>query len=185
MHRRLRPEVFAARIENQRRGVKDYGIHGDVLASDAVSRLLTRSGNALLPLAFAEGSPTHPSYPAGHACVAGACCTVLKAFFDESFVVPSPVVADAQGLALDPWAGADLTLGNEIHKLAANISLGRDAAGVHYRTDGIEGIAAGEQVAIGLLRDYSIAFAERTDGFELTRFDGRRILIHRGEVLEI
>lgn len=37
--------------------------------------------NLLLPMAFPEGSPMHPSYGAGHATVAGACVTVLKAFF--------------------------------------------------------------------------------------------------------
>lgn len=38
--------------------------------------------NALLPMAFPEGSPMHPAYGAGHATVAGACVTVLKAFFE-------------------------------------------------------------------------------------------------------
>ena len=185
VHRRLRPEVFAARVENQLNGAKNYGLHGDILASDAVARLVMANGNALLPSAFPEGSPTHPSYPAGHATIAGACCTVLKAFFNESYVLPSPVVASADGLALDPWTGDDLTLGNEINKLANNISIGRDAAGVHYRTDGVDGVIVGEQVAIDMLRDYSLAFAEEADGFELTRFDGQQILIRRGKVFEI
>ena len=185
VHRRLRPEVFAARVENQQNGTKDYGIHPDIFASDAVARLLAANGNTLLPSAFPEGSPTHPSYPAGHATIAGACCTVLKAFFNESYVIPAPVVASADGLALDPWGGDDLTLGNEINKLANNVSIGRDAAGVHYRTDGIDGVAAGEQVAIDMLRDYSTVFAEAADGFELTRFDGQTILITDGDVVEL
>lgn len=185
VHRRLRPEVFAARLENQQNGTKNYRISNEIANSDAVARLLSANSNALLPVAFPEGSPTHPSYPAGHATIAGACCTVLKAFFNESFVIPSPVVATRDGLALDDWTGADLTVGNELNKLANNISIGRDAAGVHYRTDGVDGLTAGEQVAIGMLRDYSITFIEVTDGFELTRFDGQRILIQRGEVLEI
>ena len=33
---------------------------------------------------FCEGSPMHPAYGAGHATVAGACVTILKAFFDHS-----------------------------------------------------------------------------------------------------
>jgi membrane-associated phospholipid phosphatase len=37
----------------------------------------------LLPVAYAEGCPTHPSYPAAHAATAGACATVLKAFFNR------------------------------------------------------------------------------------------------------
>jgi hypothetical protein len=39
--------------------------------------------SAFLPMAFSAGSPTHPAYGAGHATVAGACVTVLKAWFDE------------------------------------------------------------------------------------------------------
>jgi hypothetical protein len=38
---------------------------------------------AFLPMAFSAGSPAHPAYGAGHATVAGACVTVLKAWFDE------------------------------------------------------------------------------------------------------
>ena len=57
----------------------------------AVTTLNNATGNAtsLLPMAFQEGSPMHPSYGAGHATVAGACVTILKAFFDTSclFVV--------------------------------------------------------------------------------------------------
>ena len=56
---------------------------------------------------------------------------------------------------------------------------------MHYRSDGIDGITADEQVAIGMLRDYSITFAEAADGFELTRFDGQKILISNGDVNEI
>ncbi len=185
VHRRLRPEVFGARVEFQRNGTKDYGLGMELLNSDSVTRLVNANGNALLPMAFPEGSPTHPAYPAGHAAIAGACCTVLKAFFNESFVIPAPVEAANDGSVLNNWGGADLTLGNEINKLAANISLGRDIAGVHYRTDGIDGISSGEQVAIDMLRDYSIAYAENADGFELTRFDGQRILISGGEVTNL
>ena len=43
--------------------------------------------NVLLPMAFPEGSPMHPAYGAGHATVAGACVTILKAFFDTSAVI--------------------------------------------------------------------------------------------------
>ena len=35
--------------------------------------------NLYLALQYAEGSPTHPSWPSGHAVVAGACVTVIKA----------------------------------------------------------------------------------------------------------
>jgi len=41
------------------------------------------TATAFLPMAFSAGSPAHPAYGAGHATVAGACVTVLKAWFDE------------------------------------------------------------------------------------------------------
>jgi hypothetical protein len=68
-------------------------------------------------------------------------------------------------------------LGNEIDKLAGNIVLGRDAAGVHYRSDSVRGLFAGEQQALGLLRDYSRAYNEDFDGFILRKFNGSRVRI--------
>jgi len=186
VHRRLRPEVFCGRIENQANGSKNYGIHPDILNSKAVAITQEINGIALLPMAFPEGSPTHPSYPAGHASNAGACATILKAFFNEDFIIPNPVVASADGLSLDPYIGvAALTLGGEINKLANNISLGRDAAGVHYRSDGVDGLEVGEQQAIGMLRDYSRGYNEKFAGFQLKRFDGQKIVIVDGKVFEI
>jgi hypothetical protein len=182
VHRRLRPEVFAGRIENQLNGSAAYGINDEILDSDAVDRVRGLYGNALLPQAYPEGSPLHPSYPAGHAAVAGACATILKAFFDESFIVPEPVEASWDGLTLDPWTGEALLLGNEINKLASNMSIGRCGAGIHYRSDGA-GFATGEAQAIGILRDYSKTYNEYFAGFTLTTFSGKKIRIVNGKVL--
>ena len=88
-----------------------------------------------------------------------------------------PVEATADGLALEPWRGASLTLGNEIDKLASNIALGRDSAGVHYRSDSIRGLIVGEQQALGLLRDYNRTYNERFDGFIVRKFNGDKIKI--------
>jgi len=131
VHRRLRPECFAGRIETHPTARRRYDMHTDILHCDAVARVRSLYGTRLLPVAFPEGCPTHPSYPSAHACNAGACATILKAFFDADYVLPQPVEATADGLALAPWRGAALSLGNEIDKLANNIALGRDAAGVH------------------------------------------------------
>jgi hypothetical protein len=182
VHRRLRPEVYGGRVENELRGAKDYGIPSDLLDSEALRRVVDATGSALLPQAYPEGSPTHPAYPAGHSTVAGACATVLKAFVNEDFVFPDPVQASADGLDLLPWTGEDLRLGHEINKLATNISIGRCTAGVHYRTDA-SGIEVGEAQAIGILQDYSLTYNEDFDGFTLTRFDGERIRIVDGQVL--
>ena len=111
-----------------------------------------------------------------------SCATVLKAFFNESYIILDSVEASADGTRLEPWRGDQLTLGGEINKLAANIALARDAAGVHFRSDSIEGLKLGEQVAISLLADYSRTYNERFDGFVLSRMNGSRIRISGGSV---
>ena len=118
-----------------------------------LEQLFSKNGSYLLPMAFPEGSPTHPSYGAGHATVAGACVTVLKAFFDESFVIPNPVEASRDGLSLQPYSGTPLTVGGELNKLASNVATGRNIAGVHWRSDAIESLKLGEEVAIRYLRE--------------------------------
>jgi len=162
-------------------GVKDYGLPAELVNSDAITQTHANFGTHFLPQAFPEGSPTHPSYPAGHATIAGACSTVLKAFFEESLPVPNPVVTTRNGDRLESYNGR-VTIGDEINKLANNIALGRDWAGVHYRSDGVDGLAVGEQQAIGLLQDYSRTYREQFNGFNLTKFDGTAIRISKGEI---
>jgi hypothetical protein len=182
VHRRLRPESFGGRIENQLSGKKSYDIHSDILESDAVSRVKSANGTYLLHVAYAEGCPTHPSFPAAHAANAGACTTILKAFLNEDFAIPEPVQAAPDGSALEPWQGEELTLGNELNKLASNVVLARDSGGVHYRRDGIQGMRIGEAQALGILRDYSRIYNERFDGFVLTQFEGQKVRIANGEI---
>lgn len=182
VHRRLRPENYGGKLHQQIAGAKDYGLPDEIVNSEGPSRVRTTTGTFFLPQAFPEGSPTHPSYPAGHATIAGACATILKAFFEESMPYPNPVVASANGAQLLPYNGG-LTIGGEINKLANNIALGRDWAGVHYRSDGVDGLAVGEQQAIGLLEDYSRTYNEQFDGFTLTKFDGTTINIRNGAIV--
>ncbi|GAB4197584.1 MAG: vanadium-dependent haloperoxidase [Wenzhouxiangellaceae bacterium] len=183
VHRLLRPEAYAGRVHFQMNGQRSYELHPDILNSDAAARVFSQNGTYFLPMAFTEGSPTHPSYPAGHATIAGACTTILKAFFNEDFIIPNPVQADATGENLLAYGGGDLTVGGELNKLANNVAIARDAAGVHYRQDGIQGIFAGEQQAIALLQDQSRTLNESNfDGFTLTKFDGTRIKIIDGRI---
>jgi hypothetical protein len=176
VHRRLRPEAFGGLVHHTRFGTARYPVNREVLNSTALDRVFSAHGSYLLPVAFPEGSPTHPSYGAGHATVAGACVTILKAWFDESFVIPDPVVPNASGTTLLPYSGDDLTVGNELDKLAANVSLGRDAAGIHYRSDYTESIRLGENVAIGILEEQKATYNEEVS-FTFTRFDGTAITI--------
>jgi membrane-associated phospholipid phosphatase len=177
VHRRLRPEAFGGRVHNQLTKVAQYPLHAEVLNSAALPAVFRSQGSYLLSLAYPEGCPTHPSYPAGHAAIAGACVTVLKAFFNESFLIPDPVMASPDGLSLMSYKGSNLTVGGELNKLTANIALARNTAGVHWRSDGIEGLKLGEAVAIGILTDLRATCPEFFDGFSFARFDGSTITI--------
>ncbi len=177
VHRRLRPEEFGGRVHNHLMGAASYPINSELLHSQVISKVFSQFRSYLLPMAYPEGCPIHPAYPAGHAAIVGAGATVLKAFFKESFKIPNPVTASWDGLSLLPYSGKPLTIGGELNKLAANISLGRNTAGVHWRSDGIEGIKLGEAVAISILRDYSATYHEKFTGFSFTKFDGTRITI--------
>ncbi|OLF17253.1 vanadium-dependent haloperoxidase [Actinophytocola xanthii] len=182
VHRRLRPEAFGGRVEVQlARDPHRYDeiIHRDILESEAVDRTRTRYGTALLPQGFPEGSPMSPAYQSGHSTVAGACVTVLKAWFDERAAILDPVVPSADGTRLVPYTGSDadrMTVGGELNKLAANIGAGRATAGVHYRTDNTEAYELGETIAIRMLRQQKPTFLE-DGGFTLTRFDGTTVTI--------
>ena len=176
VHRRLRPEAYAGLVHNHVTGSKAYPLHADVLNSAVLPLIQDVYGTSLLPMAYPEGAPTHPAYPGGHSVIAGACVTVLKAFFKESFVIASPVQADVNGLNLVPYVGA-LTVGGELDKLASNLSFGRDTGGVHWRSDGVEGMELGEEVGIQMLREHKLLNNESFTGFSFTRFDGRTVVI--------
>ena len=174
VHRRLRPEEFGGRVHWTRQAAADYPVHPRLLHASALDETARRWGGYLLTQAYPEGAPLHPSYPAGHAVVGGACVTVLKAFFDEDFVMPDPVVPDGDGRALGAYSGPDLTVGGELNKLAVNVAMGRNFAGIHYRADAESGLRLGEAVALEVLADMKDCPVERRRGFALTTFDGEQ-----------
>ncbi|WP_375769230.1 vanadium-dependent haloperoxidase [Archangium gephyra] len=191
VHRRLRPEEFGGRVDNTLNNRRSYpfsaGIRNSLGNTTGGLGLPFRarygSGTYLLPQAYPEGAPTHPAYGAGHATISGACVTILKAFFDEKTPVENPVVSNADGTALVAYAGADasqLTVGGELNKLAGNLALFRNAAGVHWRSDYTESLPLGEKIAIGLLQEMSRTFNEDDAFFQLTKFDGTTIRIFDG-----
>ncbi len=157
--------------------------------------------NYLLPMAFCEGSPMHPSYGAGHATVAGACVTILKAFFDtnrylsisadgESFGITAEAdksqhafVPRADGAVLETVETDPLSVGGELNKLATNISVGRNWAGVHYYSDYVESLRMGEEIAIGILQEQSIMYNPLENVLmTLDKFDGSQVMIKHGKV---
>ncbi len=147
----------------------------------------------LLPMAFQEGSPMHPAYGAGHATVAGACVSVLKAFFNTSaelrwvngsvrFLDPSDIKEKNCGIPVQ-FVTADggarlemqqvekpLTLLGELNKLAANISIGRNMAGVHYFSDYYDSLRMGEEIAVGILEEQAHLYPAKggEDSFEMS-----------------
>jgi hypothetical protein len=192
VHRHVRPEEYGGLVHKVLTGATNYPIHGDLLNSQAVKNVFSKYGTYLLPAAYPEGCPQHPSYPEAHGSVAGAGVTVLKAFFDESTVlkalfdastvIPKPtlVVPSDDGQSLLPYTGSDageITVGGELNKLANNIALGRDMAAVHWRSDGFQSLLLGEAVAISILRDQHRTFNEPFDGFTFTKFDGTPITV--------
>jgi len=180
VHRRLRPEEFGGRIHNNLASNTQYPIHEDIFNSTVLDKIFNFYGSYLLPLAFPEGAPSHPSYPSGHATWAGATITVLKAFFDEDVVIPDPVLPSSDGLELVPYTGPesnDLKIGGELNKLAWNIAMGRNFSGLHWRTDASMGLALGEQIAISMLKELKKTYTESFQGYKLTLFDGTKITV--------
>lgn len=187
VHRRLRPEVMAERVDRTLFAGAGYPVHSEILNSFNDSNRLKGfmpAGSALLPMAFPEGSPTHPAYGAGHATVAGACVTILKAWFNETTrlvdIGLDPLQPTDDGLSLVPYTGSDtgdLTVGGELNKIAANVALGRNVAGVHWRSDATESKKLGEAIAIGILKEQRACYNEVFNGFSLTKFDGTTITV--------
>lgn len=177
VHLRMRPEVYAARIDYERRVPGLFNLPAALLGSQAVVTTLDHYSSALLPMAFPEGSPMHPAYGAGHATVAGACVTILKAMFKggESFPNPVDVLVDSAGHEHFVPYGGMVTIEGELNKLASNIAIGRNIAGVHWRSDGTCSLRLGEEVAISLLEVYAKSYPEFSHGetvFQFNRFDG-------------
>jgi len=177
VHRRTRPEEFGGRVHQAKVGATQYPIHADLMSSAALKAVFAANSAYLLPQSYPEGCPLHPSYPSGHATVAGACSVMLKAFFDETQILTNCVTASADGTSLNPYFDVALTVGGEINKLAFNVAMGRDFAGIHYRSDAEAGIRLGEDVAIAMLQDLVNTFAETFTGFSFTRVDGTPVQI--------
>ena len=219
-YRRLRPEVMGSRVHFTFKDIADltdptarsqwdptnptdnpYSLHPDLLnlgweILNAVRHRNQNNGNLLLTQMYPEGSPAHPAYPSGHATVAGACTTILKAMFDDTALLP-PLpsgnkprgyvqVDPATNELIDYQGSTPLTIGGELDKLGSNIAHGRDFGGVHYRSDGDEGLLLGERVAIRLLMDHARTYPEAGfRGFEFSRRDGVRIRVTKDDVIEI
>jgi membrane-associated phospholipid phosphatase len=188
---RLRPEAMAGRIAKIEDGdLAASLVHADVFTYGANTISAVKAYNvseggeskAWLPLQFAEGSPTHPSYPAGHAAIAGACSTILKIYFADAAwsTLGLGAVESLDGSQLDTYTGADagdMTIHGELNKLASNMSIGRNMAGVHYRKDGDEGMILGEAVAVQYFKDIKETYNVNIGEISFVGFGGNTITI--------
>lgn len=178
VHRILRPEAYSGLVYNNLVNNTKYPINSELLNSKALADTFSTFGTYLLPQAYPEGAPIHSSYTGGAAATAGVNVTLLKAFFDEDFVIPNPVVPDPNDpTKLIPYSGPSLTVGGELNKLATNYAIGRGNGGIHWRTDGSAALALGEAVAISILKDERLTFNEDFNGFTFTKFDGTKITV--------
>lgn len=183
-HMKLRPEAMASRIVKESEGVLPIGtVHADAISSASIDAVkaynLAQGGDnkPFLPLQVAEGSPTHPAYPAGHAAISGACVTIIKLYiadgaFSSTGLTPKESL---DGSTLSTYSGADasqMTIHGELNKIASNIALGRNMCGVHFRADGDEGMILGEKVAIQWFKDLREQQNEDIGEVSLVKFDG-------------
>lgn len=168
VHMRKRPEGAAGNAEVDayvHQSVTDSKNNSNSSAQDIVDRIGNMyDGYAYLPLAYPEGSPTHPSYPSGHSVIAGACVTVLKALFEDTTFdnldefssggnldAMAPPTSTGGGRQPATGAESNITVHGELNKLADNIGTARMWAGVHYWRDHIWGARLGEQIAVATL----------------------------------
>jgi len=183
VHRHLRPEEYGGLVHMTKTGQAKYPLHPDILNSQALAQSFAKNGAYFMPHAFPEGCPQHPSYGQGHSTVAGACATIVKAWFDDLAPLTSiPGVTIVQpsedGFSLVPYSGSDadqITIGGEMNKIAANVGIGRNHAAVHWRHDYADSLPLGEAVAISMLNNMGHNWNEPFEGFSFTKFNGTRV----------
>jgi hypothetical protein len=186
VHLRPRPEATGGQVQLVKTGQSaftDVIPNATVLNSVGLQTSFNKFGTWLLPLAFPEGSPTHPAYPTGHGTVGGACITILKFFFDGNQLIQplleaagsSVSVVSEDGLSLVPYTGSDagsLTVNGELNKLGHNVTFGHGIhAGIHWRSDSDTSLRLGEAFALAYLRDKARTYNEPFT-VSLTKFDG-------------
>ncbi|XWV24762.1 phosphoesterase-like protein [Tupanvirus deep ocean] len=204
-YRKLRPEAFALWTHDVKAGLvpnKDNFDISDILLNNHVLNDMYVVNNSILPgsnsytlsLSYREGSPLHPAYISGHAIIAGACITIIKMFFngDQKWNslpgvvsgilsgIPNAVVqANNNGTILETYSGdiSNITISTELNKLASNVAIARNFAGIHYRTDAIRGILLGELIAIDYMRDMLSTMVENNADstipeIRLRKYDG-------------
>jgi hypothetical protein len=201
IHRRLRPEETGILIDRQFNNIVDI-FDSNLLANDIFNDISTlhqniynKSNSYVLSSCYPEGCPAHPAYPAGHATIAGAAITLIKCYYNcggkwidlpklENYGLNrlyKTAEANEDGTELvEVPNNPNMTINEELNKLAYNIALGRDWANVHYRSDGDMGLLLGEEVAINYMRDVLTQYNQTHTSdveIEIERINGTKYII--------
>ena len=166
----LRPEEFAGRVYHQKAGAADYPIHDDLFNSPS----LTNRGQA-------RYTPIADGFPRGLADASclwfrsrdrrGRVCDDPQGVFRQSATIDDPKVPNQDDAELVDYTDqVPLTVLGELNKVASNVATGRNAAGVHWRTDFTGAITLGEEVAISILDEQNMS--QPVVHLESRRFDG-------------
>ena len=86
----------------------------------------------------------------------------------------------ADGTSLRPYDGPDkdqITVLSELHKLASNISIGRNISGVHTRSDYLQSAYLGQNFTLSVLNDQKYLYNEIFAGWEITLLNGENFVI--------
>ena len=70
----------------------------------------------------------------------------------------------------------------DLPALAGNVGIGRNFAGVHWRSDYRESLLLGEKIAIGTLMDYVGVFNEPNVQFQFNSFTGHPVIVTNHQV---
>lgn len=149
LHRRARPqELWPRAVAGE--------LHPAFL--EHAGWLVERIGHHL-PMVYAAGSPLHPDWPSGHATLAGAGFTILKAAFADQ-----------------PFAGSS-SLHRELDQAAWVMAFGRSAAGIHTRSSLLAGLMLGQHHALQLLAQQAATSTQPLGRTNLLGFDGQLVTV--------
>lgn len=171
----LRPEEAGIIVERTRlNSPNNPPISEEITNNSIIDEIFNINNNHLLPQAYPEGCPLHPSWPSGHACFSAAQVIVLKFFFKTNITM-NLLMPDATGQNLVP-SGIQSTVRNELDKLISNCGYGRCWAGIHYRIDMQKGIKLGEKVGIEFLRKLVTSYPQKVK-VTIKRYNGKSVTI--------
>jgi len=107
----------------------DYRVR--VLFNTAVNATGSGDGDRRLQPLPSPGTPRHPSYPSGHSTLGGAASEILSYYFPDYTA--------------------------EFDQLADNAGMARLWAGIHYRSDHLQGVRLGRSVARLIIEELEVS----------------------------